>query len=275
MTKSALHKVIPVYNGNLTVNFGPYSELDHVKNSNFHIHSFIFLIIDSEGDAVVVDTGFCENHLFGIDSVCSRPEDAKIVRSLALHGYDAAMIKNVIMTHIHWDHTGGMKHFTNAQFHVQINDFTALMAMDANDETGYCPDHWLNVLPKVNLLDGDYELKPGIKLKYTGWHSPGHQIVEVDTLEGKVILAGDETIDHKSFWQMMPDEFWLSMNERHPGKFYWVDKHLDQVETWLAGRTGKIIPSKIKPKYSDIFKLGKHPLFSHDVNLLKIKSIPS
>lgn len=268
------HKIIPVYNGNLTVNFGPFSELPQVRATDFNIHSFIFLIIDEEGDAVVVDAGFDENQLFGLDSVSSRSPDEEIVKSIANHGYDASKIKNVIMTHIHWDHTGGMKYFTDATFHIQLSDFTELLNLEFHDETGYTPHHWLDCLPRVNLIDGTYELKPGIRLIHTGGHCPGHQVIEVNTKEGKVILAGDETIHHKKFWINMPEEFWNVFQSRYYEQFYWTHRNLPFIENWLAGRKSKIIQTGIMPKYSEIARMGDIILLSHDKNLFKIKSIP-
>ena len=72
------HKVIPVYNGNFTVEFGRFSELDQVKQTNFNIHSFVFLIIDETGDAVVVDTGFDIDNIFGFGSTFDDSGDFNI-----------------------------------------------------------------------------------------------------------------------------------------------------------------------------------------------------
>lgn len=268
------HKVIPIYNGNLTVGFGEFSELEVVKAVDFNIHCFAFLIIDETGDAVVVDTGFSTDYVYGFDSTYDRSKDFSIRKAIAEYGYDTEKIKNVIMTHIHWDHTGGMHHFPEATFHVQTLDFSALLDMLPDEEIAFVPGHWEPCLSRVHLVDGEYELKPGLKMVFSGRHSQGHQIIVVDTTEGRIILGGDEMTAHKKFWENMPADYWVKLRERYFDQYYWTHDRLNIVSDWLGGRYRKPGENDKVLKMSEISKMGKTVLFSHDINLLKIKSIP-
>ncbi len=267
------HKIIPVYNGSFTVKFGEFSELEVVKNTDFKIHSFIFLVIDENGEAVVVDTGFSTKNIFGFDSVYERPAGSDVISGLDAHGYNPAGIKDVILTHIHWDHTGGMEYFPEATFYAQAEDFRFLIDMGPDEDTAYYTDHWLSRLDSFHVVDGEYELKSGIRMFFSGRHSAGHQLVEVNTRDGKVILAGDENTSHKKFWESMPDEYWVKLREKYHDTLYWGDDVLPKVKRWFDSKNLPAKEHKVL-KLSDIQKMGKHVLFSHDPGLMNIKSIP-
>ena len=114
-------------------------------------------------------------------------------------------ITTVINTHLHGDHAGGNAYFTKARFFVQKremeyakNPVPIQKRMYALDFTGM----------KFEYLDGDAEIISGIKVILTPGHSPGSQVVLVETTEGAYIIAGD-TISH--FEQMSipgSDSFW-------------------------------------------------------------------
>jgi glyoxylase-like metal-dependent hydrolase (beta-lactamase superfamily II) len=100
----------------------------------------------------------------------------------------------VILTHLHFDHAGNLGLFPNARFAVQrvelhtaaVPDYAALY---------YRPDviQLLSELwPRVDVIDHDLELLPGIALELVGGHSEGSQLIRVATeRNGTVVLAGD------------------------------------------------------------------------------------
>jgi len=44
---------------------------------------------------------------------------------------------------------------------------------------------------RIELIDGDFELYPGLELLKAGGHTPGSQIVALHTAAGKTVLCGD------------------------------------------------------------------------------------
>ncbi len=52
----------------------------------------------------------------------------------------------------------------------------------------------LHYAGRVRILDGDEEIAPGIRVYLVGGHTPGSQVVAVDTSKGTVVLCGD-TVD--------------------------------------------------------------------------------
>ncbi len=149
---------------------------------------YIWLIEGTEKN-VLIDTGasgeFIRSTGFpGID-VQTQEEALKKV------GLTPEDIDYVIITHLHGDHAADAKKYKNATFVVQ------------KDELEYAknphPMHtgWFAVPPKemkLEVVDGDKEIVPGVKVIKTPGHTPGGQSVLIDTDKGKVCLSGMCTI---------------------------------------------------------------------------------
>lgn len=100
-------------------------------------------------------------------------------------------IDYVVLTHLHGDHAADITKYPNATFVVQ------------KDELEYAknphPMHtnWFVVPPKetnLEIIDGDKEIVPGVKVIKTPGHTPGGQSILIDTDQGKVCLSGMCTI---------------------------------------------------------------------------------
>jgi len=99
----------------------------------------------------------------------------------------------VISTHLHFDHVGGNHLFKKAKFYIQKNDI--LLALTAPD---YAPNFFKeyscytrDILDRIIVLDGSEEIVKGVRVARVGGHTPGSQVVFVDTNIGTVTLAGD------------------------------------------------------------------------------------
>ncbi|MCP4135403.1 MAG: MBL fold metallo-hydrolase [bacterium] len=264
------HTIIPVYNGSFTIKFGHLGDGEEFSLPKFeNICSFVFLVIDEEGDAVLVDTGFNEDHIPGHGSYATRDKKDTICEALTAKGYEAGSIATVVQTHLHWDHTGGMRHFPGAQFYVQASEFSGFDHLNPNEETYFCPAHWIDLLSQIKPVNGEHQLKPGLKLIPTGAHSFGHQLVQVETKNGTILLLGDATLDYSLLWQMLPQEYW-DLFRKGPGKnFYWDETVLPQIKDWLKKQnTGVISPTR-DLTLDEIKQLGDQLYFTHDPRLLK------
>ena len=105
----------------------------------------------------------------------------------------------MVITHLHWDHSGNMDLFPNATFHIQ----DAEMAQ----ATGRCICHkWFRrqsevddvvalvknlYAGRVKFHDGEGMIAPGVTVHLVGGHTGGLQIVRVNTARGAVVLASD------------------------------------------------------------------------------------
>src|SRR5271154_5579472 len=76
---------------------------------------YFLWVAKGDGRAVVIDAGFTAEVAAQRKRTFLRcPIDA-----LALVGVDAAEVKDVILTHLHYDHVGNFHRFPVAQFHLQ------------------------------------------------------------------------------------------------------------------------------------------------------------
>jgi glyoxylase-like metal-dependent hydrolase (beta-lactamase superfamily II) len=156
---------------------------------------FLWAIAGDDRPPVVVDAGF-------------RPETARRrgrqmvadpIAVLAELGVDAAEVRDVVLTHLHYDHSGYLAAFPRARFWVQDAELAFWTGRHAaRGEIGRIvepPDVVelvrLNFERRVRFVDGDEEMAPGISLHRVGGHAPGLQVVRVATADGPMVLASD------------------------------------------------------------------------------------
>lgn len=156
---------------------------------------FVWLIKCPDGRHVVVDTGFDAQAAARRGREMLRPPE----QGLARLGVDAAEVGDVVVTHLHYDHAGSTATYPRATFWVQEKElgFTtgkymchsffrlAYEQRDVHAMVGHLFEE------RVRVVDGDVELRPGIRLRWVGGHTAGLQVVQVHTAAGWVVLASD------------------------------------------------------------------------------------
>jgi glyoxylase-like metal-dependent hydrolase (beta-lactamase superfamily II) len=155
---------------------------------------FVWAIV-GDSETIVVDTGFTAAAAERRHRTWLRcPADA--LRTL---GIDAQAVKDVIITHLHYDHAGNLDKFPAARFHLQQTELVFATgpcmcepflrhAYDVEDVVQMVRNVYAG---RVTFHDGDVELRPGISLHRIGGHTDGLQAVRVHTQRGWVVLASD------------------------------------------------------------------------------------
>lgn len=126
---------------------------------------------------------------------------------LAALGIEAQSIRDVVITHLHYDHVGGYRSFPNAQFHVQDDEMRFATgrhmcharfshSFEVADIEGMIR---LVFSGRVTFHSGDAELAPGISLHRIGGHTAGMQCVRVHTQRGWVVVASDTSHYYEHF----------------------------------------------------------------------------
>ena len=114
-------------------------------------------------------------------------------------GIDAADVQQVVTTHLHWDHAGNLGSFPDAQLHVQRTELAhasgPCMAR-AFLRRPYDPEQVATYIRRayagrVTFHDGAEEIAPGLSIHAVGGHTPGMQVVRVNTRRGQVVLTSD------------------------------------------------------------------------------------
>lgn len=158
-----------------------------------------YLIQTNEGINILVDTGWPRSF---VDTPANppgltveiRPEDTVEARLEAI-GVNPADIRYLICTHLDEDHSGNHDLFSNAELIIQKEHYE--LARNGHPRFNANRDSWGHPSLRYRLIEGDYELLPGIVLLETSGHVPGHQSLLVRLSEtGTVLLAADAVMHH-------------------------------------------------------------------------------
>lgn len=164
--------------------------------------SLNLLLIVNKERLVLVDSGL-GNRLSERQKDIFTPSEFMLPASLAELGYRDVDITDVIMTHLHFDHAGGLitayadgdrLTFPNATIWVQHSEWETAKHPDGLNKAAYAFEHQLALVESsglLRLIEGPVEIAPGIKVEKVGGHSVGSQIVEIDTGENFWIYPGD------------------------------------------------------------------------------------
>lgn len=155
---------------------------------------YVWLIRNAD-TIFVVDTGF--------GAEVARKRGRQLIRTpmegLALLNVEAAAVKDVIITHMHYDHIGTFDAFRSAQFHLQDDEMayaTGRHMRHRQFNHGYEVDEVIGMVrmvykDRVRFYRGTAELAPGLSIHRIGGHTHGLQCVRVYTRRGWIVLASD------------------------------------------------------------------------------------
>ena len=140
-------------------------------------------VIDHPDGRVLVDTGMTELHPLLADM-------DPLLRPLSEQDLDLAGIDIVVNTHLHADHCGGNHLFAGKPIYVQRRELD-----DARSQDDYTIRDWVDA-PGVQYVpvDGELELLPGLRLVPAPGHTPGTQVVVVETGGRPVVIGGDMAV---------------------------------------------------------------------------------
>ncbi len=163
---------------------------------------FVWLVRNAER-TIVIDTGFTKS--------MAEQRKREFIRTpadgLALMGVKAAEVKDVVITHLHYDHVGTFQDFPAAQFHLQDDEMAYATGRHMRHKQfnhGYEVEEVIGMVrlvykDRVTFYKGDAELAPGISLHHIGGHTAGLQCVRVHTARGWVVVASDTSHYYEHF----------------------------------------------------------------------------
>lgn len=194
---------------------------------------YFWAVRSKTGETTLVDTGTgptegarrkLKNYVNPLDSVARlniKPEQ----------------VSRVVITHIHFDHVGGMevfpKAFPKAKFYVQKKEFDFWIKnpvakrkpfQGITDSLANKALAELEGSKRLVLVEGDRSMAPGLELLFAPGHTVGLQAVMVQTVKGKLILASDCAHIHRSFKDDIPSCLitdmvaWLKSYDKLRGK---------------------------------------------------------
>lgn len=162
----------------------------------------------------------------------ARPLEA----SLADAGVRLDEVSKVVVTHMHFDHVGGVLPFPKAKLVVQKGELADSTANCELCKASYIQQDWkaLEDAGRLEVVDGDREIAPGISVVKTGGHTKSHQIVRFSS-------GGEEG----AFWgDLVP-------TSAHLRPHYVMAYDLYPVDVWQAKK--ELVPRAVEERWLNVF----------------------
>lgn len=183
-------------------------------------------------DAVgVIDTGYGDKAPEKVRRRSGLEDGAPLLRNLAEAGVAAEDVDWVILTHLHFDHAGGLTTraadgslqpvFPNARHFVRQMEWEDALSglpelAGAYDPADIEPVREAGLL---TLVTEDAEILPGITVRRTDGHTRGHQLVSLESGGRTAVYTGDvcPLASHvRAVWSMAYDQYPLTTRRTKP-----------------------------------------------------------
>ena len=167
------------------------------------------LLLRGRDRVVLVDTGIGDRWSARERSIYAIRRRGGLPSGLAELGLAVGDVTDVIQTHLHFDHVGGLCHhpggdpaaapiatFPAATLHVQRRNWEWAGAPSPRDAGSYRAADWAPYASdgaRVRLVEGAEEILPGIDAWPSDGHTPGQQVVRVRGATGApdLLYCGD------------------------------------------------------------------------------------
>ncbi|PAK93359.1 MBL fold metallo-hydrolase [Stenotrophomonas rhizophila] len=160
------------------------------------------MVVRSGDRNILIDAGL------GMDPDLNLPRAGQLIRRLGASGINLGEITDVVITHLHMDHIGGLLvDGVKEQLHPELRIHVAAAEVEfwkapdfsrTNMPPGF-PDalratatHFLAEYGSyVRTFDEVHEIAPGVTAHRTGGHTPGHSVVRLNSNGEALTFAGD------------------------------------------------------------------------------------
>lgn len=160
------------------------------------------VVVRSGGKTILIDAGL------GSDPDLHLPRAGQLIRRLEAMGIDLTSVTDVVLTHMHMDHIGGLladgikeRLRPDLQIHVAAAEVRFWEAPDFSRTA--MPQGFPDALratarrfaqeyrDQLRQFDNEHEVAPGVVVSRTGGHTPGHSVVRVASGGERLMFAGD------------------------------------------------------------------------------------
>src|SRR5690349_19549264 len=158
-------------------------------------------VVRSAGKTILIDSGL------GTEFP-DFPRAGQLATRLLAAGIDPASVTDVVLTHLHMDHIGGLLvdglrnrlrpdlrvHLAaaEAEFWASPDFSRTVMPAPIPDVLRRTATQFLDVYrSQLRTFETEYEVAPGVLLRRTGGHTPGHCVVRLESQGEALTFAGD------------------------------------------------------------------------------------
>ncbi len=173
-----------------------------------HAMDYFIWVLRRGEEVILVDTGYDQPEAASRDRpILMDPREA--LKPLGLKAED---ITQLIITHLHYDHAGGLHLFPNATIHLQAAEMayaTGPCMCHGTLQMPFTADHICEAVKRVYsgrcvFYEGDGAVADGVTVHCLGGHSRGLQAVRVRTEAGWLCLASDATHYYENVFDKKP-----------------------------------------------------------------------
>jgi glyoxylase-like metal-dependent hydrolase (beta-lactamase superfamily II) len=206
-------------------------------HEQFPIDYFVWAICRAD-DVVLVDAGFTSSAAQRRGNRTYLAEPAEL---LGMLGRSPAEVSELVLSHMHYDHTGHVAGFPHARIHLQRREHEFWNGPFA-DRGVHSHLHESSDVVTINRLvdagqvvlhDGDVTVDAQVSLHLVGGHTPGMQVVRVATGDGPVVLAADAS----HFYENIEEDKPYGVVNDLPLMYAAFDRLVE-----LAGDDGVVVP---------------------------------
>jgi len=222
---------------------------------------FMYWVLRNKDKIILVDAGFTSDADIDTNTISFIQPD-KLLASIQIKPEE---VTDIIITHPHWDHIGGIHLYPNAMVWLQEEDYNELLSKKKNPVAfGFNKKDIQKVIDikakgRLTLLKPlhDHVILPNVTVLISGSkHTPGSQYVMAHNGNQNVIIASDNCKYYRNITNM------LSSPATSDQKAY--IRNLRNMKLYSGGDTDLIIPghdplvfSKFETVAKDVVEIKK------------------
>ncbi|MFT4133736.1 MBL fold metallo-hydrolase [Labrys sp. (in: a-proteobacteria)] len=160
------------------------------------------VVVRSGAQTILIDAGL------GLDPDLNLPRAGQLIKRLEAAGIDLDAVTDVVLTHMHMDHVGGLlvegvkeRLRPDLRIHVSAAEARFWEAPDFSHVA--MPEGFPDALratakrfaadyaSQLRLFEEEHEVAPGVVVSRTGGHTPGHSVVRLASGGDRLMFGGD------------------------------------------------------------------------------------
>jgi glyoxylase-like metal-dependent hydrolase (beta-lactamase superfamily II) len=174
----------------------PSDDANRIRLSTRH------LLLESENKKIIIDTGMGDKWDEKSKKIYAVDENFSMKSALKKKGLKSEDISDVILTHLHFDHTGGSTvsknkklepAFPNAKYYVQKQNYNWAVKPSVRDRGSYLEDNFIPLFEEgvLSFTIGNAKLDDEIEFIVINGHTFGQQMVKISNDSETFLFCGD------------------------------------------------------------------------------------
>jgi glyoxylase-like metal-dependent hydrolase (beta-lactamase superfamily II) len=160
------------------------------------------LLLICDDKKILIDTGMGKKwdekskNIYRIDPILNLEHELELI------GIKSEDITDVLLTHLHFDHTGGstkfengklIPAFPNAKYFVQKKNFEWAMNPSDRDKGSYIKENFEPLVKEgvLNLIDGEIDFDENISFKIINGHTFSQQMIKISDTSNTILYCAD------------------------------------------------------------------------------------